>query len=46
MRIFNVLDRKSGNVLISVACYDLKVYKMMMKQFKKMRNVNVSEVKE
>ncbi len=46
MKKFNVMDRNNGNLLITVACYDKKVYKLLMAQFKKVRGVNISEVKE
>lgn len=47
MKIFNVIEKKTGAWLITVTCYDDKIYKMMKKQFNKMkRQVDVIEVKE
>lgn len=47
MKIFNVVEKKIGTWLVTITCYDNKVYKMMRKQFEKMkRQVDVIEVKE
>lgn len=38
-----VLDKKNGNLLIQVICYEEKVYKALKKQFKLTKGVNVVE---
>lgn len=44
MKSFNVSDRKNGNLLITINCYDKKVYKLLFNQFKKIRGINIKEV--
>ncbi len=44
MKSFQVLDKRNGNILITVNCYEKKVYKMMLQQFKKVRGINVKEL--
>jgi len=37
------LCRLSNNLLIKVQCYDKKIYKMMLKQFIKIKQVYIKE---
>lgn len=42
--IFNVYEYGSNNLLLNVKCYDKKMYKLMIKQFKKIKQVWVEEM--
>jgi len=41
--IFNVYEKGSNNLLIKVQCNDKKMYKMMLKQFIKIKQVYIKE---
>ena len=42
-KTLKVLDKKTGNLLIQVICYEYKVYKVLKRQFKLTKGVNVVE---
>lgn len=44
MQSFRVIDKSNGNLLLTVNCFNPKVYKLLLKQFKKVRGINISEV--
>lgn len=44
MKTFNISDKRNGNLLLSVNCYEKKVYKLLLKQFKKVKGINIKEV--
>lgn len=43
--IIDITDKK-GNSLFSVTCYDKKTYSHFLKQFRKIKNLNVIERKQ
>ncbi len=43
-KIFSVFQKGNNNLLIKVTCYDKKIYNMMLKQFKKIKQVYIQEV--
>lgn len=43
MKTFSVHEKNTNNLLIRVSCYDKKIYKMMLKQFIKIKQVYVKE---
>lgn len=45
MKKYNVSDKK-GNVLLTFITYDKKIEKVIVKQFQKIKQVNVYEVKQ
>lgn len=45
-RKYNVIARKTGELIFTYIVYNKKVDQEILKQFKKMKNVNISEVKE
>lgn len=42
-KTFGVYEKGSNNLLIKVRCYDKKIYKMMLKQFIKIKQVYIKE---
>lgn len=45
-RKYNVIARKTGELLLTYIVYSKKVDDLLLKQFKRMKDVNISEVKE
>lgn len=45
MKKYNVIDKKTGNLLLSFITYDKKIENLFLTQFKKIRQVNVCEAK-
>lgn len=45
-RKYNVSSRKTGELLLTYIVYNKRTDELLLKQFKKMRDVNVSEVKQ
>ncbi len=45
MKKYNVIDKKTGNLLLSFITYDKKLEKLFLLQFKKIKQVNVCEAK-
>lgn len=44
MKKYNVYEKKTGNLLISLIIYDKRMVKPLILQFKKLPQVNISEV--
>lgn len=44
MNKYNVYEKKTGNLLLTFIVYDKKMVKPFLMQFKKIPQVNVSEV--
>lgn len=44
-KTYNVAEKKTGNLLLTFIVYDKKVEKVYLKQFSKMKQVNLIEVK-
>lgn len=44
IKVFGVFQKGNNNLLIKVTCYDKKIYNMMLKQFKKIKQVYIQEV--
>lgn len=44
-KIFDVTEKKTGNLLLTFIIYDKKVESTFLKQFRKMKQVNLIEVK-
>lgn len=45
-RKYNVIDKKTGNLVFTYIVYDKKVDTELLKQFRKLKQVNITEVKE
>ena len=43
MKTFSVYEKNTNNLLIRVNCYDRKIYRMMLRQFIKIKQVYVKE---
>lgn len=43
MKTFIVYEKNTNNLLIRVSCYDRKIYRMMLRQFIKIKQVYVKE---
>lgn len=46
IKVFSVFQKGNNNLLIKVTCYDKKIYNMMLKQFKKIKQVYIQEVED
>lgn len=46
MKKYNIIERKTGHLLITIIIYEKKLVKPLLFQFKKQKNINVIEVKE
>lgn len=46
MRKFNILDRRTGNLLFQLVFYEEKLIKPMLFKFKQIKEINISEVEE
>jgi len=46
MKTLKILDRKTGNLLVKITCYDKKTYEKLRKNFNKIKQVNVVECDE
>ncbi len=45
-KIFDVTEKRSGKLLFSFTVYDKKIESLLLKQFRKMKQVNLIEVKD
>lgn len=45
MKTYNVIDKKSGALLLSFITYDKYLEKKLISQFNKIKQVNICEVK-
>jgi len=44
MKTFHISDKRNGNLLLSVNCYEKKIYRLLLQQFKKVKGINIREV--
>lgn len=46
MAKYNIAYKKTGNLLLTIVIYDKKMVNCFLKQFRKMKNINVIEVEK
>lgn len=46
MKKYNIIERKTGHLLITITIYEKKLVKPLLFQFKKQKQINVVEVEQ
>lgn len=46
MKKYDLIEKKTGRVIVTVICYEKKTANLLLKQLRKIRGLNVKEVEK